>query len=132
MLAKIKPFQNHYKFLALALLVSLAGCQNSATRASEKPEPQSSAPKQASPPRTSKQYDVLANFVASGWMEGCQAGPPSCTWTPSFSTNPHSPPLCVRVSFNPASASGGGIHLQSPANNWGERPGRNMAAYKRL
>ncbi len=116
--------------LLLVLLFSILGCRSSPTLSHDAASP--TAQEKSATPAAVKQYDVLANFVASGWMGDCQKGPPVCTWTPASRTNPHSPPLCVQVTYRPGAAGWGGIYLQHPPDNWGKLPGRNLSQYRRL
>jgi len=121
--------------LSAPVFLLLAACQSTPTQGTSaaSPAPAPAAQEAPAKPSASRQpFDVLANFVASGWMEDCQSGPPACEWNPSSTVNPHSPPLCVRVSYRPGRAGWGGIYLQHPADNWGTQQGRNLSGYRRL
>jgi hypothetical protein len=69
-----------------------------------------------------------ATFVPSGYMGSTGAIKMDERWT----ANPHSGKSCIRVQFT-ANENWGGVVWQSPANDWGDKPGgRNLSGAKRL
>lgn len=79
-----------------------------------------------------EQFDVLANFVASGHMGDGERNRGSIIWNDGWSQNCHTPPTCVKVVYRPGSVGWAGIYLQNKDGNWGQFPGRDMRGYSKI
>jgi len=74
--------------------------------------------------------DVLADFSPTGWMGDLK----DIKIDVKNSEDPHSLPICTKISYNPAGDKGwAGIYWQYPSNNWGDNPqGYNLTGAKEL
>jgi hypothetical protein len=76
--------------------------------------------------------DVMSEFILSGWMGDCTSGPPVCTVDDGWRTNPHSAPICLRITYRPQRSGWAGMYFLYGDQNWGDQPGRNFHGYRRL
>ena len=102
--------------LSLAIGMTLVACLNSSA------ESQEEAP---------KPLDIGTQFVASGWMGDGELGPPYVTLSQGSKENPHSKPVCIKVTYMSPGAKDkwAGIYWQNKPNNWGDQPGENLTKF---
>ena len=81
----------------------------------------------ATPAALQAPVDVASYFVASGYMGDGELG------TQYVKVTPVAGPMCrggnapcIKVSYQRGSQAWGGVYWQSPANNWGNSPGRQI------
>ncbi|NIM13974.1 MAG: hypothetical protein GTO45_18165 [Candidatus Aminicenantes bacterium] len=79
--------------------------------------------------------DVWAKFTAAGWMGDGEYGEKYIQLAEAWKENPHSAPLCIRITYTPGPKKGwAGIYWQNEPDNWGDEPGDNLQkiGYKKL
>ncbi|MGD2087153.1 MAG: hypothetical protein PVH61_13300 [Candidatus Aminicenantes bacterium] len=79
--------------------------------------------------------DIWARFTASGYMgDGQEYGERSIQLHLASQENPHSAPICIRITYVPMTVGWGGVYWQNQADNWGDLPGNNFQkkGYKKL
>jgi hypothetical protein len=62
------------------------------------------------------------HFIPSGWMGDYS----DIHFNDASTENPHSGDTCIKITYSPRSPQGSGwvgMYWQTPANNWGDRPG---------
>ena len=74
-------------------------------------------------------FDVLANFIPSGWMGDGEQGTRYIQFYDGWKQGFHSAPVCVKVTYSPGPKGWAGIYWQNKANNWGDKPCRNLKKY---
>jgi hypothetical protein len=73
-------------------------------------------------------FDVLKFFTPSGYMGDGEKGE-RLQINDVFRGNPRPDDpddMCYKISYQPGSLGWAGIYWQSPPNNWGNQPGRNI------
>jgi hypothetical protein len=89
-----------------------------------KPNPGSPPP--ASP--VSKPFDIeLSGYVAAGFMGDGEKGPQFLSVVRNCTDSPHSPPTCQKWTYKPGPEGFAAVAYQSPPNNWGGLPGKNLS-----
>ena len=74
-------------------------------------------------------YDVEGLYIPSGWMGDYGDIDLDTAWT----TNPLSPPVCVKIVYTPSGPLGwAGIYWQYPEQNWGDQPGLDLTGATKL
>ena len=78
--------------------------------------------------------DICMKFIASGWMGAGEAGEKYITFNEGCDKSPHSPPVCIKVTYKPDPKGWGGLYWQNQADNWGDKPGDNLSksGYKKV
>jgi hypothetical protein len=62
------------------------------------------------------------HFIPSGWMGDYK----DIQFNDASTENPHSGDTCIKITYSPRSTQGSGwagMYWQTPANNWGDKPG---------
>ena len=72
-------------------------------------------------------FDVGARFYASGWIGDGMYGEKHLKLIKGWRENPHSAPLCMKITYSPGPETFAGIFWQNKPNNWGEKSGRNFS-----
>jgi hypothetical protein len=77
----------------------------------------------------SDSLSVFENFIPSGWMgDGEDPGRQWLDLDESSTSNPHSTPSCVKVSYRSGGTQGwAGIYWQNVPNNWCRSPGADFS-----
>lgn len=75
-------------------------------------------------------FELSRFYYPSGWMgDGISTNGEESRYiilNDQYTENPHSKPICIRITYLPGPKKWAGIYWQTPANNWGERPGRTI------
>lgn len=66
-------------------------------------------------------------FTPSGWMGDGVYGRKYLNFEGSYSTDPHSPPTCIRIQYTFGPQGWAGIYWQNRPDNWGDYPGENYS-----
>jgi hypothetical protein len=93
------------------------------------------SPTQANQSQSQQQgFDVASRFTASGFMGDGEQGRKYTDVKEAWTTNPHSPPDCIKVVYSPGPNGWGGVYWQNKPDNWGDQPGEDFsrAGYKKL
>jgi hypothetical protein len=69
---------------------------------------------------------VEGYYYASGWMGDGEKGTKHLQVNDQWTSNPHSTPTCIRISYQPGPAGWAGVYWQYPNGNWGAKPGRKI------
>lgn len=80
-------------------------------------------------------FDIWSKFTASGWMgDGESQKVKYLHLFEAWKTNPHSTPLCIKITYTPGPVGWAGIYWQNKPDNWGDKPGENFQriGYKKL
>ncbi len=78
--------------------------------------------------QTSNSYlDIMSYFTATGWMGDGEFGYKYIQLNEAWRENPHSKPVCIKISYKVGSSGWAGIYWQNKPNNWGDRPGLNLS-----
>ena len=75
----------------------------------------------------SRSFDVLSHFTASGWMGDGEQGTKYVQLSEAWEDNPHSEPVCVKITYLPGPKGWAGIYWQNKPDNWGDKPGENLS-----
>jgi hypothetical protein len=73
-------------------------------------------------------FSISGYFYPSGFMGDTKQIEMNAHWT----GNCHVGPTCMRFKYTPGGGSWAGVYWQSPANNWGDQPGRRIEGAKKL
>jgi hypothetical protein len=76
---------------------------------------------------TRNRIDIQNLFTPSGWMGDGEYGRKYINFTGTSEENPHSPPVCIKISYVFGPTRWGGIYWQNQPDNWGDRPGNNYS-----
>jgi hypothetical protein len=81
-------------------------------------------------------FDIWSRFSASGWM-GDGAKKEATKYIQLLEAcreNPHSAPLCIKITYTPGPDGWAGIYWLNKPDNWGQKPGENFQriGYKKL
>jgi hypothetical protein len=93
------------------------------------------SPTQANQSQGQRQgFDVAAQFTAAGFMGDGEQGRKYIQVLEAWTTDPHSPPNCIKVIYSPGPNGWGGVYWQNKPDNWGDQPGEDFshAGYKKL
>jgi hypothetical protein len=71
--------------------------------------------------------DIANLFTPSGWMGDGEYARKSIDFTGTDSTNPHSLPHAIRVTYTFGPKKWGGIYWQNLPDNWGDKPGNDYS-----
>jgi hypothetical protein len=74
-------------------------------------------------------FDVLSRFIPAGWMGDGVQGARYIQFLDGWKQNPHSAPVCVKITYTPGPRGWAGIYWQNKPNNWGDKPGINLKKY---
>jgi hypothetical protein len=73
-------------------------------------------------------FSISGYYYPSGFMGDIAHIELKTQWT----GNCHTGPTCMRIKYTPGGNSWAGVYWQSPANNWGDQPGRKIEGAKKL
>jgi hypothetical protein len=81
-----------------------------------------------------KPFDVIAKFCPSGWMGDLEKEPKYVEFFDGWKKEPHSTPVCVKITYTFGPTGWAGIYWHNKPNNWGEKPGNNFQKkrYKKI
>ncbi|HIE28042.1 TPA: hypothetical protein EYP66_12220 [Candidatus Poribacteria bacterium] len=72
--------------------------------------------------------DVTAYYIPSGFMgDGEQI-----TLNDAYREDPHSPPICTKITYKIGPKGWGGFYYQYPEHNWGDLPGYSIQGAKKV
>ena len=82
----------------------------------------------------SENFDIANKFIASGWMGDGEMGKKYIKLFEGWTSNPHSPPHCIKIVYTPGLKGWAGIYWQNKANNWGDSAGADFSkkGFKKL
>lgn len=85
------------------------------------------------PPPLKAPFAVSGYFYPSGFMgEDTDHIRDHIKLNAQWTTNCHPDPTCLKFQFVPGGISWAGVYWQSPANNWGDQPGKNIEGARKL
>jgi len=67
------------------------------------------------------------NYAPTGWMGDGAEGTKYVKFDSASREKPHSPPTCQKWTYAGGPAGWAGVAWQFPANNWGDKPGRDLS-----
>jgi len=71
-----------------------------------------------------KPYDILNNFIASGYM-----GNPNIKIVKNYKDATRTDALCTKITYSSGYPSWGGVYWQYPANNWCTEKGKDLSGF---
>jgi hypothetical protein len=74
-------------------------------------------------------YDILGNFISSGWMgDAADVNGDYLTLGLTCTTSPRTKPSCIQITYSPGGPEGwAGVAWQNEDKNWCRSPGRNLS-----
>lgn len=72
--------------------------------------------------------DVWSDAVPSGWMGDGEFGEKHIQLFEAWKEAPHSDSICIKVTYEPGPKKWAGVYWQNEPDNWGDKPGWDLAA----